>query len=79
MGKTVIAIDLNPLSRTAQCAHVTIVDNVVRAIPNLTGFAQVFGKSGKDELQKHVKGFDNKKNLADAIDYILLHLSSRNS
>jgi 4-phosphopantoate--beta-alanine ligase len=75
MGKTVIAIDLNPLSRTAQCAHVTIVDNVVRAIPHITGFAQI-GKSEKDELRKLVKGFDNKKNLADAIDAISKHLSS---
>ena len=35
MGKTVIAIDLNPLSRTAKTADVTIVDNVIRAIPNI--------------------------------------------
>ena len=76
MGKTVIAIDLNPLSRTAQCAHVTIVDNIIRAIPNITRFAKEYGISGKDELQKLVEGFDNKKNLADAIDIILKHLSS---
>ena len=76
MGKTVIAIDLNPLSRTAQCAHVTIVDNVVRAIPNMTGSAKEFLKSGKDELQNLVIGFDNKKNLADAIDNILKHMNS---
>ena len=74
MGKTVIAIDLNPFSRTAQCAQVTIVDNVVRAVPNITGFAKEYGKSGKDELQKLVEGFDNKKNLTDAIDNILKHL-----
>ncbi|GFO95822.1 pantothenate synthetase [groundwater metagenome] len=74
MGKTVIAIDLNPLSRTAQRAHVTIVDNVVRAIPNITGFAEVFGKSEKDELQKLVEEFDNKKNLTEAIDNISKHL-----
>ncbi len=34
-GKRVITIDLNPLSRTAQTAHVTIVDNIVRAVPSL--------------------------------------------
>lgn len=77
MGKTVIAIDLNPLSRTAQSAHVTIVDNVVRAISNITGFALEAGRSEKDELQKLVEGFDNKKNLRDAIDNILQHLSAR--
>jgi 4-phosphopantoate--beta-alanine ligase len=77
MGKNVIAIDLNPLSRTAQCAHVTLVDNVVRAIPNITGFAKELGKLDEDELQKLVKRFDNKKNLADAIDNILKHMVSR--
>jgi 4-phosphopantoate--beta-alanine ligase len=35
LGKTVIAIDLNPLSRTAQAASITIVDNVTRAMPKL--------------------------------------------
>ena len=36
MGKTVIAIDLNPLSRTAQTAHITIVDELTRCLPLLT-------------------------------------------
>ncbi|MDO8726447.1 MAG: 4-phosphopantoate--beta-alanine ligase [Candidatus Methanoperedens sp.] len=76
MGKTVIAIDLNPLSRTAQTASVTIVDNVVRAIPNMTRFADELRSSGKDELQKIIEEFDNKKNLAQAIDDISKHLSS---
>ncbi|MBU3967977.1 MAG: phosphopantothenate/pantothenate synthetase [Euryarchaeota archaeon] len=77
MGKIVIAIDLNPLSRTSQWANVTIVDNIVRAIPNITGFVKEHGKLDEDELQKLVEGFDNKKNLADAIDNILQHLSAR--
>ena len=34
-GVQVIAIDLNPLSRTARAATVTIVDNIVRALPLL--------------------------------------------
>jgi 4-phosphopantoate--beta-alanine ligase len=36
MGKRTIAIDLNPLSRTSRSATVTIVDEVTRAIPELT-------------------------------------------
>ncbi len=35
MGKTVITIDLNPLSRTARSADVTIVDELTRALPLL--------------------------------------------
>lgn len=36
MGKTVVTIDLNPLSRTAKAADVTIVDEVTRALPLLS-------------------------------------------
>lgn len=35
MGKTVLTIDLNPLSRTAKAADVTIVDELTRALPAL--------------------------------------------
>jgi 4-phosphopantoate---beta-alanine ligase len=35
MGKTVITIDLNPLSRTARTADITIVDELTRALPLL--------------------------------------------
>ena len=35
MGKRVITIDLNPLSRTARTAHVTIVDELTRVLPQL--------------------------------------------
>jgi 4-phosphopantoate--beta-alanine ligase len=38
MGKTVISIDLNPLSRTSQRATVPIVDDISRALVNLTTF-----------------------------------------
>jgi len=35
MGKKTIAIDLNPMSRTARNATITIVDELTRAIPEL--------------------------------------------
>ena len=40
MGKTVIAIDLNPLSRTARSATLTIVDELTRALPQITHACQ---------------------------------------
>lgn len=58
MGKFVAAIDLNPFSRTAQQADITIVDNVVRALPNMTRFA---------EEDCSVTSFDNEKNLEDSV------------
>ena len=38
MRKKVITIDLNPLSRTAQTAHITIVDELTRCLPLLSDF-----------------------------------------
>jgi 4-phosphopantoate--beta-alanine ligase len=35
MGKEVIVIDLNPLSRSAQQASITIVDELSRALTNM--------------------------------------------
>lgn len=68
-GKKVITFDLNPMSRTAETADITIVDNVVRAINHLI-------KSCKNPRQ--VK-FDNKKNLALAIKEIKTNLTKRAS
>ena len=48
MGKTVITIDLNPLSRTARTAHVTIVDELTRALPLLARALQDPGAGGFD-------------------------------
>ncbi len=76
MGKTVIAIDLNPLSRTARSAHVTIVDNITRAIPNISRLAKELKNLEYDELQGLIEEFDNKKNLALAIDEITARLHS---
>ncbi len=51
MGKVTIAVDLNPLSRTSQRATVTIVDNVVRAIPNLTSMVEQVEERSRLEAQ----------------------------
>jgi 4-phosphopantoate--beta-alanine ligase len=39
LGKTEIVIDLNPLSRSAQTAAIPVVDNIIRAVPNMTDHA----------------------------------------
>lgn len=40
MGKTVISIDLNPLSRTTTAASIPIVDELVRGLRNVDRFAR---------------------------------------
>jgi len=62
-GKKVITFDLNPLSRTAQTADITIVDNVIRGMKILVDVSK---KLTKEKNLKQEK-FDNKKNLAQAI------------
>lgn len=64
MGKTVITVDLNPLSRTAEAAQVTIVDNLVRAMPALVQEAQALKDRDEKSLKKIIRAFDNKRNLA---------------
>ncbi|MCR4336045.1 MAG: phosphopantothenate/pantothenate synthetase [archaeon] len=60
-GKKVIAVDLNPLSRTAKKANIAIIDNVVRAVPLLTKKSQKYKKKPKKWLTGKVKKFRNKK------------------
>jgi 4-phosphopantoate--beta-alanine ligase len=66
--KKVITFDLNPLSRTAQTADVTIVDNVTRSMKLLVSESK---KSGRKVT------FDNKKNLKSSILEIRKNLERR--
>lgn len=76
LGKDVITVDLNPLSRTAQMAGITIVDNVVRALPLLITNTRKLRKEPRETLQKIVKKFDNQHNLAEAIRLIIKRLEA---
>ena len=66
--KKIITFDLNPLSRTAQTADITIIDNVTRAMKLLV--------SESKKSKKKIK-FDNKKNLKFAILEIRKNLERR--
>ena len=66
MGKDVVTVDLNPLSRTARAASVTIVDNVVRAVPLLVQEARELADATPRRLRQLVARYDNAKVLADA-------------
>lgn len=67
MGKTVVAIDLNPMSRTARSADITIVDNVIRTLPIMVAMVKKLKgiRLGYREkvLRKAVWQFDNRTNL----------------
>jgi len=76
MGKTTIAVDLNPLSRTAQRSTVTIVDNLVRAIPNLISVVEELKDAPTSRLNAIVSAYDNKKVLGGSIALIAERLAS---
>jgi len=62
MEKVVLAIDLNPLSRTSRAATVTIVDELSRALANITGFIPAM-KKDLAAAERVVRSFDNAENL----------------
>ena len=70
MGKNVITVDLNPLSRTAKAASITMVDNLVRVMPALVQKARAL--KGKDEktLRQLVELFDNEENISQSLAII---------
>jgi len=68
MGKTVITVDLNPMSRTAKMAQITIVDNIIRTMPALVQSARSL--NGSKSIKKILDDFDNRKNLKESLKII---------
>ncbi|HUL62409.1 MAG TPA: 4-phosphopantoate--beta-alanine ligase [Methanocella sp.] len=75
MGKKVIVVDLNPLSRSARAATVTIVDNLVRAVPNMVALAAEMKNASRAGLGEVAGEFRNERALVAALDEIADHLA----
>ena len=67
MGKKVIAIDLNPLSRTSRVATVPVIDEVTRALPHIARFCT---ELGPDEITGLTREIDGTGFIRDALEYI---------
>jgi 4-phosphopantoate--beta-alanine ligase len=68
MGKKIIALDINPISRTARTADITIVDNVIRAMPVIIHTISMLKREKSIEyMQDIVRHFDNNGNLANSL------------
>lgn len=70
-GKFVVAIDLNPLSRTSKTASLTVVDNITRSIPCLINKVSKFKKRNPEELKGLIDNFDNINNLKESLKVML--------
>jgi 4-phosphopantoate--beta-alanine ligase len=72
MGKTVIVIDLNPLSRSARSATLTIIDELTRALPGIT---RACNEISEPECRQLTGSVDNHYLLSEAIREITLRLN----
>lgn len=77
LGKKVITFDLNPLSRTAQTAHITIIDNVIRGMGELILACKKLSGKNDAALRKIVRHYSNKRNLSANILEIKRNLTRR--
>ncbi len=77
LGRKVIAVDLNPISRTAIWADITIVDNIIRVLPEMIKIAKKLKGMNKTELKKIVDEFNNQKNIKDTLDLIKHYIETQ--
>ncbi|MFW9818888.1 MAG: phosphopantothenate/pantothenate synthetase [Candidatus Thorarchaeota archaeon] len=77
LNKSVIAVDLNPISRTSLWADITIIDNIVRTIPEMINITKEFKKLNKSDLNDIVKNFDNKKNIQETLHLIIEYIEKQ--
>ena len=69
MKKVVIAIDLNPLSRTSRTASVSVTDEMSRALANMISFAEEL-KGNKKERENVISQFSNADSRKACIEEI---------
>lgn len=66
MGKDEVVVDLNPLSRSARTADIPIVDNLIRAIPNMAEHAGRLRGTSDAEVEARIAAFDPQTHLSAA-------------
>jgi 4-phosphopantoate--beta-alanine ligase len=76
MGKTVVSIDLNPLSRTSRKATIPIVDELTRALVNMERFTRALRNDPKEtaRLVRSYRKTENMKALYAFMDWRLRDL-----
>ena len=70
-GRTVVAVDLNPLARTSRSAHVAIVDELTRALPAIAEEAGPLAGAEEDRLRAMYGAWDN----GEALSRVLARIS----
>ena len=75
--KKVIVVDLNPMSRSAQRATITIVNNIIRTVPLLVKTLKQYKneKYDKNKLRNILKIYNNEKTLRETMKIINKNLT----
>lgn len=76
MGKTVISIDINPLSRTSRMASVPVCDEMSRALKNIICFVKEL-KGKEKEIDSTISSYDKDRNRKDVLKAISDYLMSQ--
>ena len=74
MGKQVVTVDLNPISRTPRKADISIIDNITRALPLICRYIEKMKSLSKDEIDKILENYNNKEILKQSLLYISDHV-----
>ncbi len=75
MGKIVISIDLNPLSRTSKTAAVSISDEMTRALENIIRYVKEM-RGRQDIISEAISSFSNEDNRRETVEEICSFLMS---
>ena len=74
IGKKVVTVDLNPISRTPRKADISIIDNVTRAVPLISSYIREMKNSNRKELEKILESYNNREILKASLLYISEHV-----
>ncbi|MGQ0797165.1 MAG: phosphopantothenate/pantothenate synthetase [Methanobacteriota archaeon] len=74
MGKVVISVDLNPLSRTTRAASIPVVDELTRALRNIDRFARDL-RNDRREAERLARTYRKRGNLGAAYSFLRWRLA----
>lgn len=76
MGKVVISIDINPISRTSKTATVPVSDEMSRALENMISFIEEL-KGNDEEIDRIISSYSNVESRREVLADISKYLQSQ--
>lgn len=70
MGKIVLSVDLNPMSRTSVWSNVTIVNHIRRAAQEMVAIAKELKSLSREKLNEILDNYDNNSMLKDSVKHM---------